>query len=213
LDEDVELGQIYAYQVSANYEGGCESILSRAIRIKIDDPDEKPVNVSICTDEDDNALITWGEPNYSETPLSYKIYRDDVEIAEVLYGQTEYLDEDVEAEITYIYKVSAYYEGDLEFFADEISFTLGEKYCNAVKEVTAPTFKMYPNPTNGNVTISIDASSPYTLTVANVMGQVVTSMNGNTDRVNLNVANYAPGIYIVNIRTASAMTTQKLIVK
>jgi hypothetical protein len=45
------------------------------------------------------------------------------------------------------------------------------------------------------------------------MGQVIATMNGNTDKVDLNVSNYAPGIYIVNVRTANAMTTQKLIVK
>jgi len=74
--------------------------------------------------------------------------------------------------------------------------------------------KIYPNPASGNVTIEmLDLNSSYTLTITNIMGQVVTSMNGNINKVNLNVSEYAPGIYIVNIRTANAVTSQKLIVK
>jgi len=73
--------------------------------------------------------------------------------------------------------------------------------------------KIYPNPANGNVTIAMDVKSAYTLTITNIMGQVVTSIKGDTPSVDLNVSNYAPGIYIVNIRTANAVTSQKLIVR
>ena len=74
--------------------------------------------------------------------------------------------------------------------------------------------KIYPNPASGKATIEmLDITGLYTLTITNIMGQVLTSMNGNTNRVELNFSNYAPGIYIVNIRTANAVTSQKLIVR
>jgi len=38
-------------------------------------------------------------------------------------------------------------------------------------------------------------------------------MKGAQNRVELNVSNFAPGVYIVNVRTANATTSQKLIVK
>jgi hypothetical protein len=45
-----------------------------------------------------------------------------------------------------------------------------------------------------------------------MMGQVVQTVKGKHE-VNLNVANYPSGVYIVNVRTAQATTSQKLIVK
>jgi len=72
---------------------------------------------------------------------------------------------------------------------------------------------IYPNPAvNGIVNVRVDTHAPYTLTVTNIMGQVVHTMKAQNE-AKLNVSNYAPGIYIVNVRTANAVTSQKLIVK
>jgi len=74
--------------------------------------------------------------------------------------------------------------------------------------------QIYPNPTtDGIVNVRVDTDSPYTLTVTNIMGQVVQTMQAKQNTVQLNVANYAPGIYIVNVKTKIATTSHKLIVK
>ena len=73
--------------------------------------------------------------------------------------------------------------------------------------------KVYPNPATYKAVINVGTENPYTLTVTNMMGQVVHTEKGQTGEVHLNVANYPAGIYIVNVRTAHASASQKLIVK
>jgi len=84
---------------------------------------------------------------------------------------------------------------------------------NKVTENQQPTInaKIYPNPaTDGMVNVKVDANAPYTLTVTNIMGQVVYNAQ---DVTTINISNFTPGIYIVNIKTDKATTSQKLIVK
>ena len=79
---------------------------------------------------------------------------------------------------------------------------------------TINNLKIYPNPpTNGYATIDVGTQNPFTLTVTNMMGQVMFKGKGQGGSVNLNVANYPAGIYIVNVKTAHASASQKLIVK
>jgi len=89
-----------------------------------------------------------------------------------------------------------------------------EGKCNKIVE-TKPVINatIFPNPAvDGIVNVKVDTHAPYTLTVTNIMGQVVHTMKAQNE-VKLNVSNYVPGIYIVNVRTANAVTSQKLIVK
>jgi len=74
--------------------------------------------------------------------------------------------------------------------------------------------KIYPNPaTDGTIYIQIDTKDTYTITVTNIMGQVIHTVTGTQDIVTLNVSNFVPGVYIVNVRTDKATTSQKLVVK
>ena len=78
---------------------------------------------------------------------------------------------------------------------------------------TINNLKIYPNPAGNTATIEVGTPNPYTLTVTNIMGQVVHTVKGQQSKVELNVANYPAGIYIVNVKTAHASASQKLIVK
>ena len=73
--------------------------------------------------------------------------------------------------------------------------------------------KVSPNPADNIVTVQAGTSNPYTLTITNFMGQLVQTIKGQQPQVELNVANYPAGIYIVNVKTAYATASQKLIVK
>lgn len=83
-----------------------------------------------------------------------------------------------------------------------------------VEPKSAIKAEIYPNPaTEGTVYVVVDAHSAYTITVTNVMGQVVQTVKGNSPKTALNVSNLSAGVYIVNIKTNTATTSQKLIVK
>jgi len=84
--------------------------------------------------------------------------------------------------------------------------------CNKIA-ATKPTInaKIYPNPAVGGVVnVNVETNSPYTITVTNIMGQeVYKDINVKT----INVSNFIPGVYIVNVRTKEATTSQKMIVR
>ena len=192
---------------------------------------DAPVITCISDDITDNSVrIVFDEPFYQKNPiLTYNLYRDydSTVIAEIPYGECFFnITDFLEVDTDYIYQVSANYLVDGDFkessWSCAVHYKLGDNTvpCSTTRCETgvkytpvAPNVKIYPNPANGNVWIKVDATTPYTVTITNIMGQVIKTMNGNTDKVSLNVSNYAPGVYIVNVRTAGAMTTQKLIVR
>jgi len=86
-------------------------------------------------------------------------------------------------------------------------------YWNVAEKEIIDNLKVYPNPAANLATIEVGTNNPYTLTVTNIMGQVVQTIKGQKSKVELNVSNYPAGIYIINVRTAHATVSQKLIVK
>jgi len=81
-----------------------------------------------------------------------------------------------------------------------------------ISEQTLENLQIYPNPATDNVQVKLETYVPFTVTVTNMMGQVVKTIQGQGE-VNFNVADFQSGIYIVNVKTASATTSQKLIVR
>jgi hypothetical protein len=59
----------------------------------------------------------------------------------------------------------------------------------------------------------VDTTNPYTVTVTNMMGQVLQTRQGNPGKTEIDVSNFAPGLYIVNIKTKTTTNSHKLIVK
>lgn len=88
-----------------------------------------------------------------------------------------------------------------------------------VADNTLEGMKLYPNPASENVNISFTSSemANATLTVCNLMGQVVYSENiavsEGSNLVCVNTKAFSAGVYTVNIRTNKGTSTQKLIVR
>ncbi len=75
------------------------------------------------------------------------------------------------------------------------------------------SFKVFPNPTDKNVSISSD-SVPYTIHIYNSNGVLVHSENSNHESVNIDVSQYSRGMYIVQLTDYKNMrNVQKLILK
>jgi hypothetical protein len=84
------------------------------------------------------------------------------------------------------------------------------------KDKIVNTLSIYPNPTNSDLTISLEnkVTKPYTINVFNNLGQIVYSENVkdvyNTLHT-INLANIVSGIYFVNINSSEINKTAKLI--
>ena len=69
---------------------------------------------------------------------------------------------------------------------------------------------LYPNPTKGNV--KIEANGMKRVTVVNTLGQVVYDANANGDEMELNMAQWNTGMYVVRIVTESGIATRRVTV-
>ena len=90
----------------------------------------------------------------------------------------------------------------------------------SVDEATAPAIAaLYPNPARDYAYLETAnfAGNNIVLTVTDAVGRVVTQRNvtisGNADRITLEVAAFAPGLYLVNLRDGSRMATARLLVE
>lgn len=71
---------------------------------------------------------------------------------------------------------------------------------DAVDEVEAMTFGLYPNPASSNVTIVAEAAAE--AQIMDMAGRVVMSVNVNAGENNINVADLADGVYFVRMNSA-----------
>lgn len=67
---------------------------------------------------------------------------------------------------------------------------------------------LYPNPTNGNVTI--DAEGMQRLTVVNELGQVVYDAEANNDTETLDMSQFGAGVYMIRIYTENGMGIKRV---
>jgi hypothetical protein len=89
-----------------------------------------------------------------------------------------------------------------------------------VKEINNDAFfNVYPNPSEGNFTVSFEISKPaaYTLELKNTLGQVIYSENLPSDFAGqyskqINVSEYSKGIYTLSLTGAQQSINKKIIV-
>ena len=89
---------------------------------------------------------------------------------------------------------------------DELEVTIEPLAIDENSNITA----IYPNPTDGNVTIQ--AKGMTHITVANSLGQVVYDADVNADMTQLNLGQFKAGLYIVRINSEVGVTTERVTV-
>ena len=107
------------------------------------------------------------------------------------------------------------YKGDVVLTATPVSeCNNGEGTLNIlVKNSTdvnefAVKANLYPNPTNGNVTI--EAEGMQRLTVVNELGQVVYDAEVSNDTETLNMSQFGSGVYMIRIYTENGMGVKRV---
>ena len=72
------------------------------------------------------------------------------------------------------------------------------------------TYKMYPNPTNGN-TLYFKTTKDLNINIYNALGQIVKSENISKNKNNIDISNLSKGIFIIKINFGSTNISKKLI--
>jgi len=196
-DENIANGT-YNYQVSTVYDN-CESKLTYGIKIEFFVPIycEKPLDVEGTANEN-TAIITWKKPeNIDGILVNYVIYRDRDSIAVKLPDELAFMDENLE-DGEYLYQISAVYEhckSDLTDGVKVIILGINDKKTNS--------FKIYPNPANGDLRIENGELKMETVEIYDIYGRNVLSHHFITSSYQhiINVSHLQVGVYLVKIYT------------
>ena len=70
--------------------------------------------------------------------------------------------------------------------------------------------KVYPNPTNGQLTIDTEGQAIQSLEVVNILGLVVISANGQT-APQLDLSDFPAGPYMLHVTTEKGSTWQRVV--
>jgi len=206
----------YEYYVIAVYDIG-ESDPSNISLVEVILP--APANLTGELQYPD-VVLSWDEP--TERGLaSYKIYRDNVMIAEDVYA-ANYTDLNVPADV-YIYQVKAVYDGDYESeFSNEAEVTVTEAGNNLIPLVTSLEGN-YPNPFNPTTTIKFGLSedSQVRLDVYNIKGEkIITLVDGYLkaefhsivwDGTDSSSKPVSSGVYFYKMQSEKYNSTKKMI--
>ena len=87
----------------------------------------------------------------------------------------------------------------------------GSKGTCDVQDTVAENTNIYPNPTQGNVTI--EAAGMNHVSVFNISGQMLYDMDVDADNLQLNMAEFGSGMFLVRVVTADGVATQRVVVK
>ena len=154
--------------------------------------------------------------------VAYNVYRateadgpyDLIAVVPAVAGETyyEWFDDEV-LPGTYFYQVTAVYDNGCESepapaFDDPTDDFVGV-FVTGIGENTA-NVNLYPNPTSGNV--KIEATGMRHITVVSVIGQTVYDADVKGDELELNMAQFNAGVYVVRIVTESGISTQRVTV-
>ena len=166
---------------------------------------------------------TFDEMTQSRTNelVAYNVYRSTdangpytlIGTVPAVAGQTYYEYYDQVAVIgSFYYQVTAVYADGCE--SDPAPAYVGagnfvEVNVTAIDENTNKV-ALYPNPTSGNV--KIEAEGMTHITVVSVIGQVVYDADVDADEIELNMAQFNAGVYMVRIVTENGVNAQRVTV-
>jgi hypothetical protein len=99
--------------------------------------------------------------------------------------------------------------GDCSFESECIPVTVSGANLNSEEQTS---FSMHPNPAKEQVTIS-GLESTNTITVIDLMGRIVESLVATDTSIKINTSRYASGVYHIEVRGLTGISSQKLIVQ
>ena len=147
-----------------------------------------------------HVILQWEAATMAE---SYNIYREDELIGHS--SGTDFIDYTATSQQSYHYTVT----GKTAFVESNPSNVVYVDWTTSVNETNPSEYTLYPNPTEGQVTI--EANGLRQIRVFNVTGQEVRHQTVNDDRAVIDLSTEPQGCYFIEIMTESGCSTTKLI--
>ena len=164
-----------------------------------------PVQNFVIEEGEGGVTLTWDAPEGGNA-LAYNVYLngniidESITETEVVYN-CEYG--------YYVFAVEALYENGMT----SVKIVKGVDYKDhtTVAENQENAYNIYPNPTNGNITVSGESIS--LVEVYNICGQKVISLETKASSVNVNMSELTAGVYMVKIVDNNGNATVNKVVK
>lgn len=160
------------------------------------------------------TLLVWGKDQSTNMSLvRFNIYRGtDPDNMEKIASQVnvpftyhyEYRDRDV-LPGEYYYMIGANYGEDQECYTNPVQVTVTSL------DESQQSLCILPNPTHGNVTITTSGEGE--LRIVNTFGQTLLHTAVEQEALQLDLAPFGKGLYMVIVRSGQGVTTKKIIVE
>ena len=206
FEEENFIEGVYTYKVTAVFDDNKESFAQISNVICLFLLCDAPQGLTGISDNN-TALLTWSEPRTLGAVLGYNIYRDGNMINESLITNREYRDEELENGI-YVYQILAVYELLCE--ASDLTEGVEVVISADVNDLQTNSYKIYPNPTTGNITIS--GNGLHNVEIYDIQGRKLAEYNNINEKLQINVNNYDNGIYLVRLYSENDVVMVKRLV-
>lgn len=118
------------------------------------------------------------------------------------------------------YHLTCNYEFGVYTDTDSLTFTIGTPTNIGGNEIVENAIRLYPNPTNDMVTVTMEHASPYEVDIEiyDALGKLVANPNlvyktFGEQTVSLNVSHLSKGLYLMKISVGDKNTTTKRFIK
>ena len=205
-----------AYSVKRQSKGTWEAPLTLSGSIEVSD-----VFVIINGFTEDQTLLTEKDlSTQNVTPMTFNgddrvgLFKDDVliDIIGDLDGTTSFAqDITLRRKYSVTSPTDTYIASEWDTFGKDILDDIGV-YANTAGLNTSDfnTFKIYPNPTNGNK-LYFNVTQYVKVTIYNVLGKLIQTENVDANSNNIDISTLSKGIYILKINSENQFITKKLI--
>ncbi|WP_405576830.1 T9SS type A sorting domain-containing protein [Winogradskyella sp. Asnod2-B02-A] len=163
-----------------------------------------------CLQADERMGYTWRSDDQGFPPgkLDYIIFSDHVATAEKSFV--------LQTEVMPLERLIQYNLGEFDtinasdHFPVVTDFSINENLSTTTHQLTEST--LYPNPTNGFVTLDLKTSDTYHIQIINTLGKTVMTKTFTTQAAGLDVNTLASGFYVIHIQNSQGQTaTHKLL--
>lgn len=162
---------------------------------------DAPENLTAAAKSTSSIELTW---DAAENAMSYFVYRNDVEIANIT--GTTYVDENLAYDTEYCYTVTSMGANSESDPSEEAcTKTLGESLAENTSELN-----IFPNPATDN--LSIEANEQITeVNIYNIIGVSVYNEQCTNNNLNVNISEFNSGVYFVKVKTENGETVKRFI--
>ncbi len=107
----------------------------------------------------------------------------------------------------------AYADADKNGIMSFFEYQVNAIYPNSVKELLDDnSVKLYPNPANENISVSIEGVSAFTYNIVDITGRTVLRGTTSGNATEINISTLKNGLYTLNLYTENAKASRKVLV-